>query len=233
MNNAKHIWCVLLSGGMDSAAALHFALEQTAKGGGTVVAVAFSYGQPHRDAELWAACTIANRRGVPMSVVLLPDLPKLNPEAGHDDRGISKAFVPGRNMLFLCRAAAECARPGVPMTLVIGANSDDAAGFPDCRPEFFKGAQKALRAAFAGVCDIDIRTPWVGATKSGILRWAQTRPAALEDIRDSVSCYRGTRCGQCDACTLRARAFAEVGLEDGTSRPVFCGGDPHREAAFR
>jgi 7-cyano-7-deazaguanine synthase len=202
---------VLLSGGLDSAAALHFAKER----GGEVHALGFDYGQPHRGAELAWAKRIAKRRGVPFEVIVLPPKWQLDPTAGSEFSGISRAFVPMRNARFLIEAAAHVATPGEDVVLVIGANGDDIAGFPDCRPRFFEAAAEMMRAALDGMCKVRIETPWLCAPKAGILRWALSRPEALEDIRDSVSCYRGTRCGICDACTLRARVFAEVGIEDG------------------
>ena len=40
------------------------------------------------------------------------------------------------------------------------------------------------------------------------------------DFSRTVSCYRaddeGRACGRCDACRLRAKGFAEAGLEDPT-----------------
>lgn len=224
---------VLLSGGLDSVAAMHWAIDR----GGRTHAVGFRYGQPHVDAELYAAGTIAARREVPFATLLLPELKQLDPTAGRDKNGVSRAFVPGRNALFLARAAAHgapiAAMVGEPLVLVCGANKDDATGFPDCRPAFFDAMEVALATSLDGVCKVSVETPWLNTTKADILRWAAIRPAALADARDSVSCYRGTRCGICDACTLRARAFAEVGISDGTTLPVFSGGDPGREAALR
>lgn len=216
---------LLFSGGLDSTAAMHLY-----RGRGRIVAVGFRYGQPHADAEIFAAQTIAARRGVPFHSLLLPELRPLNPTAGRDAAGLSRAFVPGRNALLLVRAAAALAEPGEPLRLVIGANFDDAFGFPDCRPQFFDAFGPALASAFVGFTEVRIETPWLWMSKAEILRWCERRPEALQDARDSMSCYRGTRCGECDPCVLRARAFADVGIEDGTMLPVFHGGDPHREA---
>lgn len=228
--------CVLLSGGLDSVAALHWAIDTPARAADVgkprakPVAIGFSYGQPHRDAELTAAGVIATDLGVRFDVVLLPELSQLDPTAGRDAAGVSRAFVAGRNAIFLTRAAGFAARPGEDVSLVMGANADDFAAFPDCRPAFIQAARAMLRAALVGVCEVTIETPWLGCTKTEILRWCQPRPRALADVRRSVSCYRGTRCATCDACMLRARAFAEVGIEDGTTgAPAMTGGDPQRE----
>ncbi len=216
---------LLLSGGLDSVAALHHTRPDRAVG--------FSYGQPHRDAELTAAGIIAARRGVPFDVILLPDLRRLDPTAGRDAAGVSLAFVPGRNALFLTRAAAAYAKPGEQLHLVMGANADDYGAFPDCRGMFFAAAQAMLRAALVGVCDVWISTPWLASTKVEIVRWCASQPDALADVRDSVSCYRGSRCGACDACSLRAAAFKACGIEDGTSVQTMHGGDPGRDAKLR
>ena len=54
-------------------------------------------------------------------------------------------------------------------------------------------------------------------TKADIAKEAQRLGL---DAALSHSCYDpqpgGTHCGQCDACRLRARGFAEAGLEDPT-----------------
>ena len=124
------------------------------------------------------------------------------------------------------------------VAIVVGCNADDAAGFPDCGPEFLIGLNYNLRAGLAGVCDVRLVAPWVNwlvpggsMRKAAIVRWAanQPDPAVLDDVRYAVSCYRGTRCGACDACALRARAFVEAGVDDGTElAPREHGGDPAR-----
>lgn len=207
MSNLRRV--VLFSGGLDSTAALYWALER-----GHVEAVGFRYGQPHEQAEIAAATMIAARRGVPYRVIDLGDLGRLDPTAGCDDRGISRAFLPCRNPLFLARAAMSFAMPSAELVLVMGANLDDARGFPDCGSSFFYAVEEMLRHALANVCTVTVETPWLAKNKAAIVRWCAGRPLALADVRDSVSCYRGTRCGLCDACTLRARAFAEAEIED-------------------
>jgi 7-cyano-7-deazaguanine synthase len=194
----------------------------------------YDYGQPHRNADIPMAQRIVERLGLHLETLLLPELKSLNPAAGLDDRGLSQAFVPGRNLLFLARAASFLAVPGEDLTLVCGANADDARGFPDCRREFFRSAQETLHLSLEGlVPHLYIATPWLDYTKAQIVEWCARRPNALRDIRESVSCYRGTRCGQCDPCVLRAAAFTSRGLTDGDGVLVpMCGGDPGRDAAF-
>lgn len=217
---------VLLSGGLDSTAAACRANEQ----GGDVEAIAFDYGQPARDAEIVAAGRVAARLGMPLHVLkIIIEGWHLNPEPGRSAVGVSRAFLPGRNALFIVNAAAFAAVRCASFALVLGVNSDDFAAFPDCRGAFFEAALRMLRAMLVGHGDCIIETPWVNCSKAMILRWCLIRPEALEAVRASVSCYRGTRCGQCDACTLRTAAFAEVGIEDGAGEAAaMFGGDPQR-----
>ena len=228
------IYGVLTSGGLDSTAALHWTIELAATRG-SVRCIGFDYGQPHRNAEIPMAQRIVERLGLRLETLLLPELKRLNPSSGLDDRGLSQAFVPGRNLLFLARAASFLATPGEYLTLVCGVNADDAQGFPDCRRAFFRTTQETLRHALAGlVPDVYIATPWLDNTKAEIVECCARRPAALRDIRESVSCYHGTRCGQCDPCVLRAAAFTNRGLHDGDGALVpVCGGDPGRDAALK
>lgn len=228
---------VLLSGGFDSAVALSWAMREF----DSVRAVAFDYGQPHRS-ELAASQVIAERRGIPWTRASLADAVHgltaiAPPEPGSVD-GISRANLPARNAIFLSIAAAEAARawPGGNVSLVIGATADDGPTFPDCRLQFFEAAGFALSSALCGVvASLIVRAPWVemGYRKADVLRWIVDDPAALADARLSVSCYRGARCGTCDACTLRASAFAAVGIDDGAETIPVCGGDAAREARRR
>lgn len=224
---------LILLSGLDSAVALHWALDAFP----SVEALSFWYGQPHAAAEVAAAQEIARRRGVPWVGLNIAEavrgLNTIAPAAPGLAGGVSRANLPARNAILLSVAAAHAARaaPDQRTTLVIGANVDDALGFPDCRPPFLKAAGEALSAALAGVAEVSVRAPWVEMCyrKAAIVRWAAGRPEALADARLAVSCYRGVRCGQCDACALRAAAFQTAGVDDGTDSVRVHGGDPQRE----
>ena len=219
---------VLLSGGLDSVAALHHSKEHHEH----VRTVCFDYGQPHRDAELVAAQRIAARRGISIERerIFVRGAGRLGSAPGAV-RGVSRSSVAARNMVLLTHAAALAVEfwPGEGSALILGCNQDDSATFPDCRPAFLSAAEAALQAAIAGLGWVTVRAPWIYHRKAQIVEWCRTRFGALEDIRESVSCYRGTGCGSCDACALRAKAFEEAGVEDGLPAPVVLhGGDPDR-----
>lgn len=211
---------VLLSGGMDSVAALHWSIQ-----GGLVRAVFFDYGQPQRDAEVVAAGVAAREVNVPMETIVIAEavrgLGLLDPPARGSDAGISRANLPARNAILLSCAAARLASywPGDGGAIVIGSNKDDAAVFPDCRGDFLYAFQVALSAALQGVCRVEVVAPWLTMSKVEIALWCRTNNSFTRDaVARSSSCYRGNACGECDACALRQTALASAGITDEAPR---------------
>lgn len=225
--------CLLLSGGMDSVACLRWAKAEFRD----VRALGFDYGQPHRDAELVAAGTIARRNGIPFEVVVLADafLPSglLDRVPQHDEGPVGalhRAFVPGRNLVFLSLALGRaCQWWSGDFEIVIGSTAEDAAGFPDCREKFLKAADATLSAAVGR--KIHVAAPYVRMTKIRMLADVAGRyPSGIADIQESWSCYFGKGpCGTCTPCVLRKAAFDHHGLSDRCVAPVMTGGDVERE----
>jgi 7-cyano-7-deazaguanine synthase len=62
-----------------------------------------------------------------------------------------------------------------------------------------------------------VRAPLIELSKADIIRFGNRLGV---DYGLTVSCYSadeaGRACGRCDACRLRARGFAEAGVEDPT-----------------
>lgn len=169
---------VLLSGGLDSSVCL-------AMNPGSA-ALFVDYGQPHLRRELAATYDVAAYLGadVELAKVNFPPWQELN----RDDPSM---LTPGRNLVLVSLASAYGD------VVVIGANSDDREGYPDCRPEFFD----ALRTL------VDVQTPLIDMTKLEIGRLAQD--LGIGDL--TWSCYYpvgDNPCGECDACKSRKRAFA-------------------------
>ncbi len=107
--------------------------------------------------------------------------------------------------------------------MFLGVNALDYSGYPDCRPEFIKAfetmANLATKAAVAGLQKLTIRVPLIHMTKAEIIR------RGLElgvDYALTTSCYDpspgGKPCRRCDACLLRAKGFAELGIDDPATR---------------
>jgi len=213
---------VLLSGGLDSMVCAALAREA----GYWVVALTVDYNQRHR-VELEAAKTIAKR--LADHHILLPlDLRAFGGSALTSDiavpkegvgEGIPVTYVPARNTIFLSLALGLAEASGA-RDIFIGVNALDYSGYPDCRPEFVAEFERlANLATKTGVEGerITIRTPLLDMTKADIAREAQRLSL---DVAMSHSCYDpspdGRACGECDACRLRAKGFAEAGIADPT-----------------
>ncbi|WP_397594698.1 7-cyano-7-deazaguanine synthase QueC [Sphingorhabdus sp.] len=220
---------VLLSGGLDSMVVAALAREA----GYAVHALTIDYNQRHR-VELESAARIAAHLGAAEHIVLPLDLTRFGgsaltsdiavPKHGVDESGIPVTYVPARNTIFLslCLGLAEARGAH---DLFIGVNALDYSGYPDCRPEFIAAfetmanlATKAgVEGAQSGVKGFTIHTPLQHMTKAEIAREAHRLGL---DAGMSWSCYDPTpdnkACGQCDACRLRAKGFADAGLPDPT-----------------
>jgi 7-cyano-7-deazaguanine synthase len=213
---------VLLSGGLDSMVCAALARES----GFAVTALTIDYGQRHRvelDAARAVAAQLAERHiVVPLDLrafggsALTSDIDV--PKDGLDE-GIPVTYVPARNTIFLSLALG-LAEASKARDLYIGVNALDYSGYPDCRPEFVAGFEQLANVATkAGVegNGFTIHAPLLHLTKADIAREAERLGL---DVAISHSCYDpspdGQACGQCDACRLRAKGFADAGLKDPT-----------------
>ncbi len=217
---------MLVSGGLDSATALAIARSE----GLAVYALTVRYGQRHA-AELDAARAVVGQLGAERHLVIDADLRGIGGSAltaGIDvPKGrtledmageIPVTYVPARNTILLSFALAwaEVLEAG---DIFIGVNALDYSGYPDCRPAFIEAFQRlanvATRAGVEGAQTIRIRAPLLHLHKAEIIRRAVELGVDLARTR---SCYDpdagGVACGECDACQLRLRAFAELGMTD-------------------
>ncbi len=228
-----HQAIVLVSGGMDSCAALCWSRRQYRD----VLAVMFDYGQPNRDQELTAGGKLCVELGVTRLLLVLADgLPRgkgiLHHVEDHDGRedGSSPAIVPGRNLLFATSAAAHGSVhfSNGNLALILACNKQDARRFPDCRPDSLIAMTSALQRCLAR--EIQVVSPWNDRSKTQILQ--QLSPEDRARVARSWSCYRAVGpCGTCSACVLRNEAFAAVGLVDESAMVNMTGGDPSRDRA--
>jgi 7-cyano-7-deazaguanine synthase len=217
---------VLLSGGLDSTTVLAIAQSE----GYIPYALSFQYGQRHV-AELDAARRIAAAAGVAGHVVAEIDLRVFGGSAltadidvpkgrsdGEMGAGIPITYVPARNTIFLSFALAYAETLGA-SDIFVGVNALDYSGYPDCRPEYIEAFERmanlATKAGVEGTQRLQIHAPLMQLTKEGIIR------RGLElgvDYSVTQSCYDpdadGRACGACDACQLRLRGFAAVGVAD-------------------
>lgn len=217
---------VLLSGGLDSTTTLAIAIDR----GFEVYALTFNYGQRH-EAEINAAKRIGAKYGVAQHAIATIDLRMFGGSALTSDvevpkgraldqmsSGIPVTYVPARNTIFLSFALAWAEVIGS-MDIFIGVNALDYSGYPDCRPEYIEAyeqmANLATKTSVEGGMRLKIHTPLITLSKAEIIK------RGLElgvDYSLTSTCYDpspdGKACGACDACQLRLKGFAELGLSD-------------------
>jgi 7-cyano-7-deazaguanine synthase len=119
----------------------------------------------------------------------------------------SSNYIIGRNLSLIAKAAVFCAyhRIGELAMAPLEANP-----FPDARPEFFRALTDAIGLGVG--LRLRIRTPFLGLTKSQLIRRARNLP-----LRLTLSCARprGTlHCGRCTKCAERIEAFRAAGIPD-------------------
>ena len=221
---------VLFSGGLDSTTALCWALDR----GYSCSAVFFHYGQRH-GRESRGARRIAKELGVRLyeiklgfpwlGVSSLVDKSKKLPDTGLSRIGeggrVPSTYVPGRNLVFASIGVSLADSIGAG-AVVMGPNSVDYSGYPDCRPGFYRALEKAVkegtRAGSSGA-KIRLLTPLMELGKDEIIRLGLKLKAPLSR---TWSCYSGGSrpCGRCDSCKLRARGFRAAGIADPALRRV-------------
>jgi len=215
---------VLLSGGLDSATVLAIAKSE----GRECHALSFVYGQRH-EVELAAARRVVAAAGVVEHIIFPIDLRLFGGSALTGDiavpkdavgaPGIPATYVPARNTIFLAVALGFAEARGAG-EIWIGVNAVDFSGYPDCRPEFIDAFQRVIvTGTRSGVerGEPRIVAPLLNLTKADIIR--KGRQLGV-DYALTHSCYdpdaEGRACGHCDSCILRARGFAEAGVDDPT-----------------
>jgi len=217
---------VVLSGGLDSTVCLALAREQH----DALLAVTFDYGQRHR-IELGRAGLVVALYGAEHLVVRLDlsawggsaltdtgiDVPAAAPRSdGAPGAAIPVTYVPARNLIFLS-VAVGIAEARSADAIYLGVNALDYSGYPDCRPEFIDAFRQAATLGLKRGVEgdpVDIRTPLIDKTKAEIVALGQKLGAPLHL---TWSCYGAgpLRCRVCEACSLRAKGFAEAGVADG------------------
>jgi 7-cyano-7-deazaguanine synthase len=211
---------VVLSGGQDSTTCLYWAIKRY--GAKNVDTLTFDYGQRHR-IELECAQRVAEHAGVGNSILPIDTFAALGGDALTDSGidvqseldapdGLPNTFVPGRNLVFLTFAAAYAYQRGIG-NVITGVAQTDYSGYPDCREGTITSLQHTIRLGME--FDVTLHTPLMHLSKKETVELARDL-GALSAMALTHTCYNGRRppCGECPACILRARGFAEAGIED-------------------
>jgi 7-cyano-7-deazaguanine synthase len=219
MSDARPLAVVCVSGGMDSAvtAALAAARHRLAF-------LHANYGQRTESRELGSFRLLADHFRAEHALVV--DFTALSAIGGSSltDRSIAvregepvdgvvpTSYVPFRNAHLLAAATSWGEVLGA-RSIHVGAVWEDSSGYPDCRPEFYRAYEEAIRLGTRPETHLQIVTPVIGMTKAEIVRQGTALFAPFEK---TWSCYQAQEaaCGACESCRLRRRGFAEAGVLD-------------------
>jgi 7-cyano-7-deazaguanine synthase len=215
----KPLAVVCVSGGMDSAVTAAIAAPTH-----RLAFLHANYGQRTEARELSCFERLADRLGAEARLAI--DLSTLRaiggssltdraipvregePEAGK----IPTSYVPFRNAHLLAAATSWAETLGAD-ALFIGAVWEDSSGYPDCRPEFYRAFEAAIRQGTRPETRIRIETPVIQMTKEQIVRRGVELGVPFEL---TWSCYQAEEaaCGACESCVLRRRGFEAAGVVD-------------------
>ncbi len=211
---------VLLSGGLDSTTALHWAKHHHE----VVAAFSFHYGSNHAAQELACARWQAEALGIPyrelnlcavfggMQSSLLSGAEAI-PTGEYAEENMKSTVVPFRNGIFLAISAGMAESLGAE-GIVIAAHAGDHAIYPDCRADFMEAMGCAIRlGTYAG---LEIVDPFIGCDKGQI---AAVGAELGVDFAHTYSCYKGgeKHCGLCATCRERKDAFRCAAIHDPTT----------------
>ena len=212
---------VVLSGGMDSATALAFAVNKY--GHENIETITFNYGSKHNKKENECAKKLCDFFKVKNTLVFMPfinelfksDLLKSGgsiPEGHYADPSMKKTVVPFRNGIMLAIAAgfAESIEAD---KIFLGNHLGDHAIYPDCRTSFSAPMSEAIKHGTYSC--IEIERPFENISKTEIAKIGNQLkvPYLL-----TYSCYNGRKkhCGKCGTCFERIEAFKNAGIKDQT-----------------
>lgn len=202
---------ILLSGGLDSAAAL--CLDRSIE-----VALFFDYGQRPHLREKLASENLANQFGVRHIILQLPwfsefgltryEVPSLMATALDDGAATRKSadavWVPNRNGAFI-EIAAGIAEAMHIQRVIVGFNREEAQTFPDNSEDYLRAINTAL--CYSTRQAVEVVSPTAHWTKEQIVNHLKSIGFQWKLL---WSCYdaKDTMCGWCESCQRLKRALA-------------------------
>lgn len=221
---------VLLSGGMDSTAAVMKAIQD---GCVNINCLQMQYGSTHNERELESAYDVVEwynsmselnavvnfevvelNEGIFAGKGALTNAEETIPDSEYAATGEQTTVVPFRNANLISAAVAYAESFGFDFVYVANHASDaNEFAYPDCTFEFMGAMAAAVRIGTMG--RVALVTPFQFMTKSDIVSYGHWLNVPF---RFTYSCYRGgeIHCGTCPTCVERKQAFELAGVEDPT-----------------
>jgi 7-cyano-7-deazaguanine synthase len=215
---------VLASGGLDSTVTAAMAKRE----GCELFFLTMAYGQRHM-VEVERARQVAAALGAAHHLVMNLDLRAIGGSALTGSAAVPKdrtgkergqdipiTYVPGRNLIFLSIAAAHAEVVGASF-IYFGANVLDYSGYPDCRPEFIRAFEEAVKEGTKAGTEgnpVQVKTPLLRLTKAEIIRRGIDLHVPFQLTHSCYDPVGDLACGRCDSCAIRREGFAQAGVVD-------------------
>ena len=217
MSRELAVCCV--SGGMDSAVTAALAAREH-----RVAFLHANYGQRTEAKELACFHALADHFAAEARLVVdFSDLRQIGGSSLTDasvpvregepvDGVVPTSYVPFRNAHLLAAATSWAEVLGA-RALYVGAVWEDSSGYPDCRPEFYRAFEEAIRLGTRPDTEIRVETPVIRMSKAEIVRTGARLGVPFEK---TWSCYQSLEraCGRCESCRLRLKGFREAAVPD-------------------
>ncbi len=215
---------VLASGGLDSTVTAAIARQE----GYELFFLTIAYGQRHaveieRARQVAAALGAANHlvmsldlRAIGGSALTGPAAVPKDREGNKRSRTIPVTYVPGRNLIFLSIAAAHAEVVGASL-IYFGANVLDYSGYPDCRPDFIRAFEMAVKEGTKAGMEgrsLQVKAPLLMLTKAEIIRQGVELQVPFHLTHSCYDPAGDQACGRCDSCVIRREGFAKAGVVD-------------------
>lgn len=215
---------VLASGGLDSTVTAAIAKQE----GYELFFLTIAYGQRHaveveRARQVAAALGAANHlvmsldlRAIGGSALTGPAAVPKDREGNERSRTIPVTYVPGRNLIFLSIAAAHAEVVGAPL-IYFGANVLDYSGYPDCRLDFIRAFEMAVKEGTKAGMEgnsLQVKAPLLMLTKAEIIRQGVELQVPFHLTHSCYDPVGDQACGRCDSCVIRREGFAKAGVVD-------------------
>ena len=207
---------ILLSGGLDSVAALGISKQQY----NIDLALTFDYGQKSVLKEIEASNKVCEYYGIEHRVIKLDWLRDITKTALVSEDSVpvenlgtiesaGAVWVPNRNGLFLNIAACFADSFGYDY-IIYGANKDEGQTFPDNTEEFRSQISKTFETST--LVKPKVIAPLINYSKNDIVKIAIEQSVPLELVR---SCYLSEEghCGKCESCRHLKQALLENNAE--------------------
>ena len=118
-------------------------------------------------------------------------------------------YLPGKNVLLIAKTAVFCAERKI-NEIALGVLKTNP--FPDATAEFFNHYEDALSEGLG--LKVKIRVPFLTKTKKEVMKMGEKFQLGV-----TFSCIHPTRnkhCGKCNKCAERQKAFKLIGMKDPT-----------------